>query len=683
MNEEAPEITARLAAETAEEEAREFLNPCFLGSYGENNDVFERLLLEFLRDHVYWRRNFHPEDQPPIPTLALHQPRYMEFVDSMKTELHRLTASLKRSVPFFNPRYMGHMVSDTLLPGLLAQMITTLYNPNNVVEEAAPVTLDMELKVGLQLARMFGFASDPKNDPCAWGHLTGGGTVANYESLLNQRNLRFFPLALQAAAEAEQVGNNVALTDGRLLGELNGWQCLNLPLEEIIHLRQAFLAHLDQELRPARARIVRARLESERIENLGIGEFFRRHPEAANTVVMAPVTAHYSWAKAMKVFGFGKRQLVAIPVDDHMRMDAEALDRALADAEAARQPVLSVVAVLGSTEFGTIDPVHRVVALRERWRKRGMDFGIHVDAAWGGYLASLFRNENGTLRSREETASELRHFPSEAVHSSFAALRDVDSITVDPHKLGFLPFGVGGIVWRDRRVNDFISERAAYVFEETGEPPSPDARYRNLGQYILEGSKPGSVAAAAYVTHRVLPLDHTHFGRFQQGTIAATEYFHDALPEVAERLRGEARLIVPFEPDTNLICLAINPEGNTSLARMNTFGWRLYRSLRTDGRQPVQLKEFFGSHTSVYKDMLSETEMGRLLDQLGIEPSTFAEDVEDPALQAESIFLLRHTLMNPWLTKRTDGLNYLDRYCRYLEMLIRRELDTVRQGWRL
>ena len=32
----------------------------FLGPKGENADVFERLLLEAFRDHVFWRRNFHP-----------------------------------------------------------------------------------------------------------------------------------------------------------------------------------------------------------------------------------------------------------------------------------------------------------------------------------------------------------------------------------------------------------------------------------------------------------------------------------------------------------------------------------------------------------------------------------------------------------------------------------------------
>ncbi|MDP1698805.1 MAG: hypothetical protein Q8L45_13640 [Xanthomonadaceae bacterium] len=31
------------------------LYPCFLGPYGENNELLERLVIEFLRDHVYWQ----------------------------------------------------------------------------------------------------------------------------------------------------------------------------------------------------------------------------------------------------------------------------------------------------------------------------------------------------------------------------------------------------------------------------------------------------------------------------------------------------------------------------------------------------------------------------------------------------------------------------------------------------
>ncbi|HKE93448.1 MAG TPA: hypothetical protein VKB34_04015, partial [Povalibacter sp.] len=133
------------------------LYPCFLGPYGENDDLLEKLVVEFLRDHVYWRRNFHPEDPPAIPTRAAKQPQFLSFEARLRRELHALSASLKRSVPFHSPRYLGHMVSDVLLPGLAAQMLTLPYNPNNVSEDAAPVTVDLEVQVGLQLARLIGY----------------------------------------------------------------------------------------------------------------------------------------------------------------------------------------------------------------------------------------------------------------------------------------------------------------------------------------------------------------------------------------------------------------------------------------------------------------------------------------------------------------------------------------------
>ena len=133
------------------------LDACFLGPYGENDTLLEKLMVEFLRDHVYWRRNFHPEDPPAIATAAAQHPDYLAFEARMRRELHLLSAALKKSVPFHSPRYIGHMASDLLLPGLAAQMLTLPYNPNNVSEDAAPVTVDMEVQVGLQLARMLGY----------------------------------------------------------------------------------------------------------------------------------------------------------------------------------------------------------------------------------------------------------------------------------------------------------------------------------------------------------------------------------------------------------------------------------------------------------------------------------------------------------------------------------------------
>jgi len=56
-----------------------------------------------------------------------------------------------------------------------------------------------------------------------------------------------------------------------------------------------------------------------------------------------------------------------------------------------KRPVIQVVAVVGSTEESAVDPLHEIVAVRKEYRRCGMDFTIHVDAAWGGYFASMLR----------------------------------------------------------------------------------------------------------------------------------------------------------------------------------------------------------------------------------------------------------------------------------------------------
>ena len=151
---------------------RGMIDACFLGPYGENDGLLEKLVVEFLRDHVYWRRNFHPEDPPAIPTGAAQQPEFQAFEARLRRELHSLSASLKRSVPFHSPRYIGHMVSDLLLPGLAAQFLTLPYNPNNVSADAAPVTIsDATVVEAGRNAAGDVVAADPR------GRLTDGAKV--------------------------------------------------------------------------------------------------------------------------------------------------------------------------------------------------------------------------------------------------------------------------------------------------------------------------------------------------------------------------------------------------------------------------------------------------------------------------------------------------------------------------
>ncbi len=194
------------------------------------------------------------------------------------------------------------------------------------------------------------------------------------------------------------------------------------------------------------------------------------------------------------------------------------------------------------------------------------------------------------------------------------------------------------------------------------------ARYRRLGQFIPEGSKSGAAAAAVYVSHKVLPLDHAHFGQLPRQTILAAEAFHEAADRLAQELEGVARVVVPFAPDSNLVCLAINPHGNERLEVANAFVRALHRELRTDGRQPLQLREFFGTTTTLRPQAVGGAEMARILRDVGLDPSTLDGDGDG---DDDHLLILRHTLMNPYLVDHANGISYIDRYLEFLAQRIR------------
>lgn len=617
------------------------LSPHFLGAYAENDDFFEKTLVEFVRDHVFWRRNFHPDDAPPITTTEQYDPAFLEGMARTKRELHQLTARLKHSVPFFHPRYLGHMVSDLLMPGLIAQLVTTLYNPNNIVEDSAPVTVALEYEVGKQLCRMVGYPVDPAGSTCALGHLTSGGTLANDEALWLARAVKLYPLAVRDACEAQGIWPDLTLR------EADDWGLLNWDVRRTVALVDLVASM------PSLA----AAVAQHRVEAVGLARFAAKHPLVAKLVVLAPGTAHYSWQKAMRLLGLGTEQLRELPTRG-ARIDVDGFDAALARCAAEHAPVLAVVAVYGTTEFGTFDPVHE---LAER-QGTPVRFWLHVDAAWGGYVPSAFRDEAGGLLPREAVAKGLRYFPSERVYRTTAALREADSITVDPHKLGFVPFGAGALLVRDRRALDLVTQDAAYVF--VAPEGDAEARYRRVGRYSLEGSRPGAPAAACYVNHRVLPLDAGHFGEVIARSVRACEALYDRLPSLRQQLAPVATLAVPFEPDCNLVCLAVNPRGNRSLAEANAFGRSLFESMAVRADTPVQVRRFFASCTTLELSHLGAAERSALADQL---------DVDLGRPDASGVFLLRHTLMNPWLLSSPgEGEpTYVEAYAHFLVELVK------------
>jgi glutamate/tyrosine decarboxylase-like PLP-dependent enzyme len=233
---------------------------------------------------------------------------------------------------------------------------------------------------------------------------------------------------------------------------------------------------------------------------------------------------------------------------------------------------------------------------------------------------------------------------------------------VDPHKLGFVPFGAGAFLARDRRVFDLVQQEASYVF--VGQPSDEEARYRTVGRFSLEGSRPGAPAAACYVNHKVLPLDSAHFGRLIARSVHTCEVLFDRTKSLAQELAPYVRLCVPFEPDCNLVCLSLNPKGNRSLKAANTYGQKLYQAMSVRADVPVQLRQFFGSCTTVSLEHVGEAELARLAGELDL-------DLAHP--DDTGLFMLRHTLMNPWLlsAQAPGEPTYVEAYCHYLVKLVK------------
>jgi glutamate/tyrosine decarboxylase-like PLP-dependent enzyme len=611
----------------------EALKAWFLGPRAENADLLERLMVEALRDHVFWRRNYHPEDGFTIRETDKRQPGYEAAVSRLTQELLGLLAELKRDVPIFSGRYKGHMIGEQTIAAQVGYFATMLYNPNNVAAEISPVTTRLELEAAGQLAGMIGY--DPAT---AWGHLTSGGTIANFEALWLARSVRYRPVA--AAAAATELGLTLPTTraDGSTaeLGSLPLWDLLNLSTAATLDLWDALW-------RAAPRTDVRLALANHSLATIGYQEYSRRlafeygDPLPAGVVLVA-ATAHYSWDKIVRALGIGSNQLAYVPLDRRFRMDPDALWERVRELARRRQPILACVSVCGSTEESAVDRLDQVLEVRDRAeRELAVTFHLHSDACYGGYAAAVTRRADGTRRSaREAQASIGGDWPDESWIRALTALGDADSVSIDPHKLGFVPYSAGAILVRDGRTRHLVATDPPYLMPHESQPGSE----MFLGQFILEGSKPGAAAAAVWLSHKVLPLDERGYGYLIERTMAGARRLHGAL---AAADLAPFRLVLLPEPDINIVCWVVHHPSLGSLGAVNAFNERVFgqMSLARAAGPP----EYIITRTRLRSPMYDGA-VDPILAALGV------GSVEEwKANGSEGLVALRATVMEPFLVE--------------------------------
>src|SRR6202011_39311 len=248
-----------------------------------------------------------------------------------------------------------------------------------------------------------------------------------------------------------------------------------------------------------------------------LGRSVRQHgvgDEGASLTAYTSTVAHGCTTKAMDIAGFGSDALRCIDVDRFHRIDVAALRCRIAlDREAGFNPFL-VVGSAGTVDIGAIDDL---LALSALCREEGLWF--HVDGAYGAL---------GILSP--ELAPRL------------AGLEHADSIALDFHKWGQVPYDAGFLIVRDgERHRQTFSAPAAYLRRETRGLSAGSSWPCDLGPDLSRGFR----ALKTWFTLKTYGTDR--LGAVITRTCALASYLE-------ARILAEPRLELMAPVQLNIVC---------------------------------------------------------------------------------------------------------------------------------
>jgi len=250
--------------------------------------------------------------------------------------------------------------------------------------------------------------------------------------------------------------------------------------------------------------------------------------------IVASEQAHYTHHRISSVLQIPFEK---IETDRFARMDMDALEKRL-----ARGDVGTVVASMGTTATGSVDPLPEILQLREKY-----EFRVHADAAYGGYFA---------------LTSNL----SEKAAASFARIGEADSIVIDPHKHGLQPYGCGCVVFCDPGVGRLYKHDSPYTYFSSAE--------LHLGEISLECSRPGAAAAALWATQKLLPLERG--GELARGL----EKGREAALQFYRAVKDGEIFDAAFQPELDILCFV--PRGG-SLGEISAKSRRIFHAAAREG----------------------------------------------------------------------------------------------------
>mgnify|MGYP000592648911 CR=1 FL=1 len=140
------------------------------------------------------------------------------------------------------------------------------------------------------------------------------------------------------------------------------------------------------------------------------------------SVIYLTEQAHHSILKAIRISGLSEAKLRFIPLDENLKLSAEHLEKVIIEDRKNGLIPFYINASFGTTNTGTIDPLESIAVIAKKHK-----LWFHVDGAYGGFF---------------KLVKEL--------DSKFKGIKEADSITLDPHKTLFIPYGTGAILIKNK-----------------------------------------------------------------------------------------------------------------------------------------------------------------------------------------------------------------------------------------
>ncbi|HTY12154.1 MAG TPA: aminotransferase class I/II-fold pyridoxal phosphate-dependent enzyme [Bacteroidota bacterium] len=255
-------------------------------------------------------------------------------------------------------------------------------------------------------------------------------------------------------------------------------------------------------------------------------------------------SAHYTHKRMCEVI---KADAIEIPSDAYGRIDCDELERELKTGK-----VGTVVATIGTTSLGALDPLDQIIPLCRRYHVR-----IHADAAYGGFFMLLARQKSPLVNA-----------------APYLHLFECDSIVVDPHKHGLQPYGCGCILFSDPSVGRFYKHDSPYTYFTS------DALH--LGEISLECSRPGAAAAALWFTLRCIPLLP------DSGLGAILTKTRKSALEFSRQIASSKRLNEFVKPELDIVTYFPNPE-SPAASRISQLSEKIFSDAMHHPSNPLYL----------------------------------------------------------------------------------------------